>query len=630
MKNSIKTLIVPLLLLAALPVMVFMILRTESEVIYRLQELSLFLPTRYFYLKLSALYPGGTLTWAAAFMTQFFYHPALGMTLMATAWGIIMVLICRLFRLKDGSRLLSLLVPLALMAALVQTGYWLYYMKLQGHTWVPTLGVLFALLAAWLYRGIPNRWGRLAWMTLYGILGYPIMGAWSFLGLGLMLLVLFQLIRSGAVKGRKTYFLDAIVAILLAACVPLIMVQWFYGQVKPGTAWMAAMPSFQYGQTDCPEYRWVYFALPVIFVIITLTGELDKRRKILEYMLPTLLIATGIWGVSKRWYRDTNFYKEVAMNNAIERLDWEGVLRIMLSQDMGDPMPPTRVMVMEKNLALFRLGRAGDEMFHYPEGAEPQHASWIVRMTQIGGKLLYYNYGKESFCYRWCMEDGVEFGWSVDVLKYMTKTSLLTHDWEVARKYINILKRTLYHRDWALQHEALIGRPDLIAENEEMKPIVPMTKFGDHLDGDNTLVEMYLLRTFSTGFGVDPEYQEMTLLCSLIMKDIDLFWPRFQQYVNMHQKEEGFHVPTHYQEAAYMYSMLEPQRPSQMWPGITNAEALTHMPFDESIKQSYQQFMDFNTQCGSMSEEQKKIAFRPQFGDTFYYFYFLVRNQKTN
>lgn len=79
-----------------------------------------------------------------------------------------------------------------------------------------------------------------------------------------------------------------------------------------------------------------------------------------------------------------------------------------------------------------------------------------------------------------------------------------------------------------------------------------------------------------------------------------------------------------------MYSMLEPQRPSQMWPGITNAEALTHMPFDESIKQSYQQFMDFNTQCGSMSEEQKKIAFRPQFGDTFYYFYFLVRNQKTN
>jgi len=48
------------------------------------------------------------------------------------------------------------------------------------------------------------------------------------------------------------------------------------------------------------------------------------------------------------------------------------------------------------------------------------------------------------------------------------------------------------------------------------------------------------------------------------------------------------------------------------------------------VKETYQQFMDFNTQCGSMTEDQKKIAFRPQFGDTFYYFYFLVRNQKTN
>ena len=31
-----------------------------------------------------------------------------------------------------------------------------------------------------------------------------------------------------------------------------------------------------------------------------------------------------------------------------------------------------------------------------------------------------------------------------------------------------------------------------------------------------------------------------------------------------------------------------------------------------------------------MSEEQKAVAFYPQFGSTFYYFYFLVRNQKTN
>ncbi|MBQ8051778.1 MAG: DUF998 domain-containing protein [Bacteroidaceae bacterium] len=629
MKNK-ERYLVPLLLAVALVVMGWMVLRTESEVLYRMQELSLWLPTRYF-LKISTFYPGGLLTWAGALMTQFFFHPWLGMGLMVVAWGLIMLLTCRLFRLHGVWQGLSLLVPLALMAALVQTGYWLYYMKLQGHAWVPTLGVLTALLLAIPFRRLTNRWGRLAWMAIVGILGYPLMGAWSFLALGL------QTLSPALQKDTKplTSRLSPLaLGVFLIALVPPIMVQRFYGQVEMSQAWLAAMPSFQYGKTDCMAYRYAYFALPVIFIILALlpkeSPSQSRGRNWGRGALVVVLLLLACFGVSKRWNRDTNFHKEVSMTNAIHRLDWEGVLRIMLSQDMGPTMPPTRVMVMMKNLALFRLGRAGDEMFRYPEGAEQQHAEWQVRMTQVGGKMLYYHYGKAGFCYRWCMEDGVEFGWSVDVLKYMTKCSLLTHDWDVARKYIDMLRQTLYHREWAEKYERLIGHPELMLEDEEMRPIIPMAEFPDRLDGDNTLVELYLLRTFSSGFGADPGYQEMTLLSALIMKDIPLFWPRFHQYLNMHQREEGFHVPRYYQEAAYLYSMLEPQKPSELWPGITNAEALEHIPFDDSVKETYRRFMEFNTQCGSMSEEQKRVAFQPQFGDTFYFFYFLVRNQKTN
>ena len=455
---------------------------------------------------------------------------------------------------------------------------------------------------------ITNRWGRLAWIALVGILGYPLMGAWSFLALGLMLLPSLS-------RPWKENLWEVGLALLLIAVVPFIMVQQFYGQVEMKNAHLAAMPSFQYGENSFQEYRWAYIALPIAFILCALPHCFNRKKEMVKKGKKT---------------RDTNFHKEVAMTNAIHRLDWEGVLRIMLSHDMGQQMPPTRVMVMMKNLALFRLGRAGDEMFHYPEGAEQQHAPWQVRMTQVGGKLLYYHYGKEGFCYRWCMEDGVEFGWSVDVLKYMTKCSLITHDWDVAQKYIDMLAKTRYHRQWAERYAALVRHPERMAEDEEMRPIIPMASFPDRLDGDNTLVEMYLLKTFSSGFGADPGYQEMTLLSSLIMKDIDLFWPRFHQYVNMHQHEDGFRVPLHYQEAAYLYSMLEPQRQSELWPGLTNAEAAERIPFDDRVRQSYKQFMDFNTQCGPMTEEQKKSAFLPQFGDTFYYFYFLRRNQKTN
>ena len=620
-KKNFKTLLIPLLLIAALIVIGVRLLDSEREIIFRMQELSLFLPTRLFFTS-SMIYPGGILTWAAAWATQFFYHPPLGVTLMLVCWAAIMGLTCYLFRLRGIWQGLSLLIALALLACLVQTGYWLYYMKLQGHVWVPTLGVLFSLIFALPYRLIPNQWARIGWMATIGILGYPLMGAWSFLAIGIM----------GLLGIEKDKWKLAI-GLLLIVAIPPIMQQWFYGQVQPNTVYTAAMPSFQYGDNSFKEYHYSYYAIPLIFIIIALAGKFGERleqKKLLPIIIVVLLTAIGIGGVSKRWYRDTNFHKEVAMMNAIEQLDWERVLRIMLSQDMGEPMPPTRVMVMMKNLALFRLGRAGDEMFRYPEGAEQQHAPWTVRMTQVGGKTLYYHYGKAGFCYRWCMEDGVEFGWSVDVLKYMSKTSLISHDWEVARKYLNLLKKTRYHKEWAEHYETFIEHPELMEADEEMKIIVPMSQFPDRLDGDNTLIELYLLKTFANGTGADVYYQEMTLLCSLIMKDIDLFWPRFRQWLNMHQKDENFRVPRYYQEAAYLYIMLEPQRPSELWLGETNAQALSKIPFDETIKQSYQNFMNFNTQCGSMSEEQKAVAFHPQFGDTFYYFYFLVRNQKTN
>ena len=650
-KKHIRDLIPALLVVGLVVAMGLKLGLQESELLFRAQEQSLFLPTRLFY-ETSCIYPGGTLTWMAAFLTQFFFHPALGVSLLCLAWLAICALTAWLWRLRGPWVLLTALLPLALLAIITQTGYWIYLMKLQGHLWVPTLGVLLALVLQ-IPASYVRGWWRMVYIALVGIAGYPLMGAWSFLALVLLAT------REYPDSRRSQAIAYVALALALLVFVPQVCYQWGYTQVQHNLVYRAALPSYQFGAADCSEFRLPFYALAVAFGLITLSRWQQKVSDRLTWVLGIACLVAAIMGVRSRWYRDTNFRKEVKMVNCIERLDWEGVLRTMKDNTMGEPMPPTRLMVMEKNLALFRLGRAGDEMFHYPEGAEQycvcgrhhiyqtkadgldtlihlpvdktiSHPVTPTRITHVGGKLMYYFLGKEQFCYRWCMEDGVEFGWSVNVLKYMVKTSLVTHDWEVARKYLNLLKKTRYHKEWARHYEQFLHHPELMAEDPEFLPIIPMSQFPDRLDGDMTLMEMYLLKTFSSGHGADRYYQEATLICSIIMKDIELFWPRFRQYVNMHQRDEGFRVPTHYQEAAYLYSMLEPNRPSEMWPGMTNAEAAQRIPFDSNVKQRYQDFMNFNTQCGSMTEEQKKRAFYPQFGDTFYYFYFLVRNQKTN
>ena len=111
----------------------------------------------------------------------------------------------------------------------------------------------------------------------------------------------------------------------------------------------------------------------------------------------------------------------------------------------------------------------------------------------------------------------------------------------------------------------------------------------------------------------DPILQEQTLIAALWMKDIQLFWPKFFQYVNLHP---GQHMPGHYQGAAYLYGHLE------------HDVDISRMPFDDVVVRNYDNFMARAQQNAGMTEDILRDVMRPEFGHTFYYEYFLNRDQQ--
>ena len=139
--------------------------------------------------------------------------------------------------------------------------------------------------------------------------------------------------------------------------------------------------------------------------------------------------------------------------------------------------------------------------------------------------------------------------------------------------------------------------------------------FEDKLNSDQAIVEQFLMYHFVYDPSPDTLYHEQAVYSALWTKDIDTFWPHFFRYAQEHLKD---HMPTHLQEAAYLYGHLE------------NKVDISHMPFDDSVKQTYDAFMQMAQRCNQMkmNEEQMREAFYPQFGKTFYYEYFLIRNQK--
>ena len=596
---------VPLL---ALAVIAFCLLAYESDFLFRVQELNLFLYTPLFF-KQQMVVAGGFLTWIGTYFTQYFYHTWMGVTMLCAWWALLMWLTKKAFNIP-ARWTVALLVPVALLLLTdVDMGYWIFYLKLRGHFFVATIGSTIALLLVWLYRSLPSRYAiRTVFIALTAILFYPILGFYALLATLLMGIMAWRL-DDYKISRRA---IDSIVAALVIVAIPLLYYRFVYYQTNIVNIYWAAIPLYRIEEHHY-QYYIPYYLLVACFALMAAFYRKERQSGVKTPILwsAAQVVALGIigFGVWHFWYKDDNFHKELQMVRCIENLDWEGVLTIARDCD-----EPTRVIWMMKNLALFRLGRQGDEMYHYKNDDKPCNAPFKVRMTQTGAKVLYLHYGQLNFCYRWCLEDGVEYGWRVDYYRYMLKCSLMNGEYTVAQKYIDILKQTKYYADWAQQYEAYVKNPELIKKNKEFEPILHMLSANDRLTSDNTLIEIYLLTLFSNDDSDDPIYQEQTLLAALQMKDIQMFWPRFFHYANLHKGER---MPTHYQEAAYLYGNLEKEID------------ISHMPFDKEVVNTYNDFMAAAEQYKNMTEEQMKPLMYDRFGGTFYFDYFFTRGQKS-
>ena len=580
----------------------------EHEYLFRVQELSLWLPTKVFFDE-RMLVPGGLMSYIASFLTQFFYHPMLGSLIFVALLFVVQLLTQQIFKIPARWGLLTLLPGALILSCAMEAGYWIFQIKTQGYFYSMLVGFLFTLSSIRLYQ-IVKGWWRYLIVIAIAAAGYPLFGFYAILAL--LTIAIFAVANAN----ERNIGL-ALLCIAAAAATPILYYS-VYEQTRFSRMFTAGMPAFFFEIRDLRT--WIPYILlylfPLVVPFIRFNGNskhtLAKKRFILTQGIATVAI---IVIVQFFWFRDPNFRAEIKMNHYMERLEWRKVLDIAKEQEQT----PTRLMVLNRNLALLKLGRAGDEMFHYLDGGESPASPFEIRLMQVGGKMLYYHYARMNFCYRWCLEDAVEYGWKIDYLKYMVKTSIISGEYALAQKYINTLKKTLFYKKWAEKYEKFIQNPDLIAKDREFAGILPLYQFEDQLDGDNTLVEIYLLNYFAHTYSDlnTPMFDEAALMCALTLKDIQTFWNCFFRYANSHKTDR---MPTHYQEAALLYGNLE------------KTVDISKMPFDKTVKMRFQDFMRFAQKHAVKDVErdpEAKKLFYERYGDTFWYFYFFIRDVKS-
>ena len=456
--------------------------------------------------------PGGILSWAGRFLTQFFFYPALGAGILIVLWLAIYALWLLALRPVWYLKWAALLVPTMLLWSETALGYAIYSSKIPDWWFTPTL---FCLIVSLLMAAtLPLRRCKMGFVAPY-------------------------------------------VVMVLA--------------IIPATDWME--------EAEVPEPMRVPFH----------TAAVDER-----------------------------FQAEIRTERALENGEWSAAL----NEVRRLKMPPTRSLWIMKNIALLNEKRLAEDWLQYPcLTTQPSFNDSIgVPMVFSSGPLIYFMHGSVDFAYRWSVENAVEYGFSVKRLRLLTRCALVNGEWDLAERYLNQLSRTTFYGIWAEEQRKLIGHPEqIVARPENRLAVLISDSRPNQLDGDNGMVETYLINAYAqNGPHFCAELSELGLVYAMQSQDIALFWPAFFDFVN-HQRK-GRPMPTVVQEAAYLYIQLEPATAPRR-----------DFPFDQHVVDRYRNFSARTQQLMHQGCKQEAIAQATQreFGKSFYWFYFFCRNQNT-
>lgn len=587
----------------------------EKDLLWKIQETTLFLNTSMFFCE-QMVVPGGMLTWVGMLFTQLFFYPVVGVLVLCAWWLLLMWLIKRTFRIRDSWVVITIIPVALLLMTLTDMGYWIYVLKLHGLTFIATIGTTAVAALLWAFRLLPPKWHLCtAFILLTCAAGYPLMGIY---GLAAPLLMAIWSWRTETKRAEAT--INSVTALLAVIAIPLLFYQYVYYQTNLANIYYAELPLY-YVTEEYQAYYLPFYLLLLYFVVLALwpagkasPSPLPRKGKQaaglargIVNVLPQVGVAAAVCaGVAIFWFKDENFHRELAMQHRMENQDWEGII----AEAVGQNDEPTRAIVMMRNVALARLGRQANEMYFYKNGSKDYNAPFGMRLLLVCGPLMYYQYGMLNYCNRMCIETGVEFGFSPEYLRLMTKCAILNGERQAALKYIKLLHKTLFYSKWARQAEELLNHREIIVKDPEMAPITHMMHYDNVLSSDNGYVEDFIMRRLAEStYKDDPVFQEQALLATLWTKDINQFWQRFYDYVFLHPKDP---MPRHLQEAAYLYGKIEDRK------------NLDRLPFDDNVKNDFNRFTEIAPNYDGADREQAYAGLYPFFGHTYYFDYYVM------
>jgi len=554
------------------------LLYLNQEVLYTAHDRSEFIVgAPYFHTLLSK--PFGLMQYVGAWLTQLFYHPALGAGVLAAVWVLIFLVGAKAFQLKGSSAALMLLPVACLLTSVVDLGYWIYIFSIRGYWFSQSVAYLAMLLLLWAASRTPRHW-HLAWYLLAVVL-FPLLGWYA-------LLFILCLALSAKPGWRE------LVGIVLLLAAAYLWHALLYPHMRLEEVMQAGWPCFVTPVDSGSHLTLPFWVLAAVSMLIALCGRfLVKARLLVKRAVPVLCALAGISFTASLMFHDRNYTEEMRMMRYAAADDWQQVLQVAEANKQ-----PTLTMVMLKNIALMNEGGLLDRSFKFGNHATDIHNpdSLHIGLLNIAAPLVYYNYGKMNYAIRLCYENAVATGFSPFYMKMISRCARATGEEALARRFTTLLRHNLFYGHWQPAPES-----PMVSELQK--------SFADEIGGVENNSEQFIVDNFSHAADtVSKAVSEQALFYSMIRRDSRCFWTSLRRYVKLHPNDK---FPLHAQEAYIMYMDKAPE------------EKRIILPVEQPVFDRYKQFwatLENLLKSGLKDQEEIGKNMRAQWADTYWYY----------
>ena len=191
-------------------------------------------------------------------------------------------------------------------------------------------------------------------------------------------------------------------------------------------------------------------------------------------------------------WKNSNFKAEKVMQYDFmaRHQQWNRILATIKAEK-----PNNQIGVTVQNLALAMRGVLVDHLFDYNQNGIAGLLPDVERdaTSPLPTAEAFYQLGMISVAQRTVFEAQeaiLDFQKSARCYKRLAQTNLILGNYEVARKYLKALQKTLFYRDWANETLPLLGDEEAIALHHEYGSLRHSTYNEDFYFSDHVTPEM--------------------------------------------------------------------------------------------------------------------------------------------